>query len=161
MLGVFTRFPGGTAGPDARMEFLRKHRGLSANFILPRDWTQVEDLFLTATVNLDESGDPLAEERNRRSCAQVLPQARVLLPVLAMQRRVLCPRWAKRQSCRAKHRADCLCPRLGPMLPSVQAIGPTPRCRMCGSDMSRFRRISDPASPANVSLGPQQPFCLP
>ena len=62
LLGVFTRFPGGTAGPDARMKFLRKHRGFSANFILPREWTQVEDLLLTATVNLDESGGPLSEE---------------------------------------------------------------------------------------------------
>ena len=35
---------------------------LSANFILPREWTQVEDLLLTATVNLDDSGDPIVEE---------------------------------------------------------------------------------------------------
>ena len=61
-LGAFTRSPGVTAGPDLPMKTLRKKLKLSANFILPRDWTQVEDLFLTATVNLDDSGDPLAEE---------------------------------------------------------------------------------------------------
>ena len=54
----------GTASPDVRMDELRGDDGLnlSGNFVLPREWTQVEDLFLTATVNLDGSGDPIVEE---------------------------------------------------------------------------------------------------
>ena len=61
-LGAFTRFPGGTAGPTTSLESLRKDFQVSASFILPRERTQVKDLFLTATVNLDNGGDPLAEE---------------------------------------------------------------------------------------------------
>ena len=62
MLGEMTEFPWAILGPDARLGTLRNRLDLSADFVLPREWTQVEDLFLTATVNLDESGDPLAEE---------------------------------------------------------------------------------------------------
>ena len=63
-LGRFTRFTWATVSPDERMDKLRSDGGLnlSGNFVLPRAWTQVEDLLLTATVNLDDSGDPLAEE---------------------------------------------------------------------------------------------------
>ena len=61
-LGDFTRFPWATLSKDSPLESARKDLTLSASFILPREWTQVEDLFLTATVNLDDSGDPIVEE---------------------------------------------------------------------------------------------------
>ena len=60
--GGFTRFPWATLNSDARMSSFRRALEFSGNFILPREWTQVKDLFLTATVNLDESGDPIAED---------------------------------------------------------------------------------------------------
>ncbi len=44
--------------PDADLADARSRLGNSANFLLPRAWTQVENLALTATVNLDQSGEP-------------------------------------------------------------------------------------------------------
>ena len=61
-VGGFTRSPWATLNSDAKLSSFRKALEFSGNFILPREWTQVKDLFLTATVNLDNSGDPLAED---------------------------------------------------------------------------------------------------
>ena len=61
-VGGFTRFPWVTLNSDAKLSSFRRALEVSGNFILPREWTQVKDLFLTATVNLDESGDPIAED---------------------------------------------------------------------------------------------------
>ncbi|MCZ6514438.1 MAG: hypothetical protein O6850_01095, partial [Acidobacteria bacterium] len=38
----------------------------SANFILPREWTQVEALSLTASANLDGSGEPIISESEEK-----------------------------------------------------------------------------------------------
>ncbi len=44
--------------PDADLADARSRLGSSANFLLPRAWTQVNNLALTATVNLDQSDEP-------------------------------------------------------------------------------------------------------